>query len=503
MGLLKTIGNAVGGVVKVVSNVGNAAVSAGAGTLHDVFYREYFESGSMAGNIVMKRGERILDGKKDNSNIGSNANVINSGALVDVQVNQCMIIIENGAIVEMCTEPGRYVFDNSTAPSFFCGNNKGFGAAFEEAKQRFLNGGGRVSTQRIYYINMGKIWEPILWGTGSIPFRNCHRPATHTNALIDYITLRGHGTCEIKIGDPLVFFVEIGSQLTGGDNNGVIRTEDAGIVKSAKTAINGAVAKAISAYSNEAELNYTQVGMYLDDITEKINLQLTTTLGKKGFRVFEFLIDGSLQPSDEDMEKLNKSFEQFKEAAFFATNQQDMANYNLQKTHIKNFEGIGQNEGIGGGMGMMGIGMGMNAMGMGVGQVGNLQFQQPAQQPVQQPPVQQQPVTSAPVPPAPPASPTQESWTCSCGAVNTGKFCVNCGSTKPDAGNHQQAANNGWTCTCGAVNTGKFCSECGQKKPTVKKYKCDKCGWMPPDGKPVRFCPECGDVFNDADVIEE
>ena len=490
MGLLRTVGNAIGGAVKVVAgNVGTAALSAGAGTLHDVFYREYFESGSMAGNIVMKRGERIMDGKKQNSNVGSNHNVISSGALVDVQVNQCMIIVENGAIVEMCTEPGRYVFDNSTAPSFFCGNNKGFGAAWEEAKQRFINGGGRVSTQRIYYINMGKIWEPILWGTGSIPFRNCHKPAAHTNALIDYITLRGHGTCEIKIGDPLVFFCEIGAQLTGGDNNGIIRTEDAGIVKSAKTAINGAIAKAISAYSNEVEINHSQVGMYLDDITERINQQLATTLGKKGFKVFEFLIDGSLQPSDEDMEKLNKSFEQYKEAAFFATSQQDMANYNLQKTHIKNFEGLGKNEGIGGGMGMMGIGMGMNQMGMGVGQVGNLQYQQP-QQPVQQ---------AAPVAPVAPA---QAGWTCACGTANTGKFCVNCGSTKPDANNQQQVANVGWTCTCGATNTGKFCSECGQKKPVVKKYQCDKCGWKPADGKPVRFCPECGDVFNDDDVIE-
>ena len=50
------------------------------------------------------------------------------------------------------------------------------------------------------------------------------------------------------------------------------------------------------------------------------------------------------------------------------------------------------------------------------------------------------------------------SWTCSCGTVNTSKFCSQCGAPKP-------APAAGWTCSCGAVNTGKFCSECGAKKP--------------------------------------
>lgn len=104
-----------------------------------------------------------------------------------------------------------------------------------------------------------------------------------------------------------------------------------------------------------------------------------------------------------------------------------------------------------------------------------------------------QPVQPAASNSATPA-PAKDSWTCSCGAVNTGKFCIECGRKKPEAGF--------WTCSCGTQNKGKFCMECGSKKPArVSQYKCDKCGWEPADPtKPPKFCPECGDPFGDEDI---
>ena len=73
--------------------------------------------------------------------------------------------------------------------------------------------------------------------------------------------------------------------------------------------------------------------------------------------------------------------------------------------------------------------------------------------------------------------------------------CPECGEKRPDPAR-------AWRCEkCGAQNKGRFCTECGAKKPEkARLYRCDKCGWEPEDPEhPPKFCPECGDKFDDSD----
>lgn len=59
---------------------------------------------------------------------------------------------------------------------------------------------------------------------------------------------------------------------------------------------------------------------------------------------------------------------------------------------------------------------------------------------------------------------------------------------------------NNWVCVCDTENKGKFCIECGIA--ALPQYRCDKCGWEPDDRtRPPKFCPECGDPFDDGDII--
>ena len=66
----------------------------------------------------------------------------------------------------------------------------------------------------------------------------------------------------------------------------------------------------------------------------------------------------------------------------------------------------------------------------------------------------------------------------------------------------QAAMAESWQCECGSINQGKFCQNCGKQKPQgAPLYKCDKCGWTPEDPQnPPKFCPECGDIFDENDI---
>ena len=473
MGLISLIGDVVGGGYNALK-----------GTVQSSIWKEYFESGDMSDGILMKRGERIIvNGGK---NTKADNNLISSGSGIDVQEGQCMILVENGKIVEFCAEPGRYTYDASTAPSLYAGENKGLKALGKEILNQWSAGGQRFSTQRVYFINMGElIYTPIKWGCGDIAFHHTQRYATGIMELD--ITLKGNGQCTVQITDPVKFYTTIGAQKAGTDSDSIVRITDEGILSNLKSGIVDKIADAISTLGVEQQVAFTAIKSKSADVSAYINNLLSEEwAGKRGFGVASFTVNGSFIPTDEDREAIRDM-----QNSFNMSQNMNAANYDIQKTMAEGIRSAGEN---GGANGVFGVGMAMGAMGG--ANFGNLQ-QQPYQAPPTHPTMPVQPVpTPVPTPPA-------NTWKCSCGTENNDMFCRMCGSKKPDANGVQAGAT--WTCTCGKVNPidSRFCPSCGSKKPVVKKLVCDKCGWTPQPGEEVRFCPKCGDIFDDKDVSEE
>lgn len=526
----KTTANTVGGAVKeTASGIGGSVFSgikdAFEGTIHSAMWVEYFVSGDMSNGILMKRGEKV--NAKTGKNAKGDDNIITSGSGIDVQEGQCMILVENGRIVEFCAEPGRYTYDSSLAPSFFYGENKGLAAVAEEFKRQFATGGTRFNTQRVYFINMGVIWDPIKWGLGSIPFRHTVESPVNPNLnRAISIAMKAHGTIQVRIANPLNFYKSYGAQLAGGDNNGVISMAmlEERVFSGVKSKIGTAISAAITNISNMKPCRYADIMMHHQEIDEMVTEHLaSTTYGQSGFGFSDFAIEGSPEVNSEYTDKIAA----LEDAVNMATDPL-MAQYSIE---AKRVGALDKAAGESGATGLMNMGMVMPG-GMFGGQASNFaqfaqmpQYQQPQAaygQPQQN--MYQQPQPQATPAPAVAPQATSDSWTCSCGETNVGKFCMSCGAKKPEpvqagawvcsCGNSntgkfcmncgakkpEETNDASWTCSCATENTGKFCPNCGSKKPEKpKKLRCDKCGWEAEEGVVTKFCPNCGDIVTEAD----
>ena len=216
------------GLISLAADVLGGGWNALKGSVQSSLWKEYFESGDMSDGILMKRAEKII--VSGGKNTKADDNLISSGSGIDVQEGQCMILVENGKIVEFCAVPGRYTYDASSAPSLFSGENKGLKALGKEILNQWSAGGQRNSTQRVYFINLGEIISaPIKWGCGDIAFHHTTQMLNGAPPIELDITLRGNGQVTIRISDPIKFFQKIGAQATGADSASVIRVTDEGI----------------------------------------------------------------------------------------------------------------------------------------------------------------------------------------------------------------------------------------------------------------------------------
>ena len=472
-------------------------IKAGLGALGGVLadqWKEYFYCDALAANVLAVKGQKRTSDRSSNTK-GSD-NVISNGSVIAVADGQCMLIVEQGKVVDVCAEPGEYIYDTSTEPSLFAGSlGESIKGVFKSIGKRFTFGGETPKDQRVYYFN-----------TKEIPGNKYGTPAPISiTALVDRsinrsltIGIRCFGEYSFRLSNPLLFYTSV----CGNVEQAYVREN---LESQMRTELLTALSPAFGRIAQQGII-YSDLTMHTMEMADTLNELLSRKWRDlRGLEIVSFGIS-SIRPDEESEKKIR----QMQESLFYSD--ATLAGARMASAQANAMETAAANEAAGPAMAFMGMGMAQNAGGASAASLFQMgqqqaQYMQPA--------------------PAPAPAPAAAGWKCACGAVVNGNFCPECGSKKPEpkpaaegwkcpncgtsasgkfcpeCGTKKPEAPAGWTCSCGAVNKGKFCPECGAKKPAgVPQYKCDKCGWEPEKGvNPPRFCPECGDPFDNGDIV--
>jgi len=422
MGLIKAISGAVGG------------------TLADQ-WKEFFYCEAIDKDVLMVKGQKQVGSRS--SNTKGNDNIISNGSGIAVADGQCMIIVEQGKIVEVCAEPGEFTYDSSTEPSIFAGSlGESIVNTFKTIGKRFTYGGDTGKDQRVYYFNTKELIDNKFGTANPVPFR-----VVDSKIGLDIdVSLRCSGVYSYKIADPLLFYTNVCGNVTTE-----YRRDE--IDKQLKTEFISALQPALGQLS-EMELRPNQIIAHNTDLEDAMNKALSQKWGElRGLKVVSVAL-GSVTLPDEDAALIK---EMQKKAAY---RDPGMAAANLNDAQAEAMKTAAGNS-AGAMTGFLGMGMATQAGGMNANELYGMAAQQQAAKDA-----------------AAKEAAAAGGWTCECGATNTGKFCTECGKAKPVADE--------WTCECGTVNTGKFCTECGKARP-AGDWTCS-CGAV----NSGKFCTECG-----------
>lgn len=420
-----------------------AALSAAGSVLGDQ-WKEYFYCDSLSPDILVAKGQKKTRSGSSNT---STDNIITNGSVIAVNNGQCMIIVDDGKVVELCAEPGQYTYDKGTAPSLFDGGSLAVNIqnVFFEIKKRFEFGGDTGKDQRIYYFNVKEITGNKYGTPSPIPFR-----VVDNNIGLDVdISIKCFGSYSYKIVNPVLFYTNVCGNVSSVYNRSEI---DAQLKTELMTALQPAFAKI-----SEMGIRYSSLPAHTTEIADALNQVLSKKWGDlRGLQVVSFGVS-NVSASEEDAAMIKEMQRNG------ALRNPAMAAAHLTGAQASAMQAAANNSG-GAALGFMGMNMAAQAGGANAANLFNV-----AQQQHQMYQAQQQNQT-----------PT---WKCAkCGHDgNKGNFCAECGSPKP-------APVGDWKCPkCGAMNKGKFCAECGTAKPVSAEWTCE-CGTV----NKGRFCAECG-----------
>ncbi len=389
-----------------------ADIKAVKGSLADQWL-EVIEAADMGDDTVFCEGVKIRKGE----NVKGSDGTVTNGSVIHVYSNQFMLLVDGGKVVDYTAEEGYYKVDNTAMPSLFNGE---FDKVLEESFERIKFGGQTSQKQKVFFINLQEI-KGLRFGT-----RN---PVNYFDNFYNAeLFLRAHGNYSIKITDPIRFYAEAVPK-----NRSIVRMND--INEQYLSEFLEALQSAIGQMSvdgiriSHIQAKGRELGKYMADILDEEWKQM---------RGMEIQSVGIASISyDENSQKL---INMRNEGAMLSD--PTIREGYVQGSIARGMEAAGSNS-AGAAAAFMGMGVGMNTAGgfMGTASANNM-----AQMQMQQ---QAQAAQAAKAAPA-------GGWTCECGAVNTGKFCGECGKPAPKTE---------WFCTeCGTKNTGKFCQECGKAR---------------------------------------
>ncbi len=386
-------------------------------------WEEYIYCDALSADVLMQKGQARVGGKS--SNTKRSENIISDGSKIAVNDGQCMLIVENGKVVDFSAEPGGYIYQTGTEPSMFDSGFQGLKESFKKVGKRFTYGGQPENDQRVYYINTKEIMGNKV-GVGDVPFRDSEFGFT--------MMLKGYGTYSYRITNPIMFYTNV----CGNVQDRFLRSQ---IDEQLKAEVQHNLQPALGKIALKG-IAYDQLPLYTNEIADELNQELTEDwVENRGISVISVAL-ASITPDAESAKKIA----QFQESRVYTNSR--MMGARLGGAQANAMENAASNA-AGAMTGFFGMGMAQQA-----GGANPATFYQ-----------------NTPEPPMPGAAPRQQAqapspasatggWQCpSCGAQNSGNFCANCGTKRPA----QQSGK--WVCSCGSENEGKFCPNCGAKRP--------------------------------------
>jgi membrane protease subunit (stomatin/prohibitin family) len=268
-----------------------AAIGAVGGVLADQ-WKDYYYCDAMDADVLVVKGQKRDSGRSSNRH--GESDIISDGSGIAVADGQCMMIVEQGKVIELCAEPGVYTYDSKMTPSIFEGDLKsGLKGAALDAWERFQFGGGVGRDQRIYYFNTKEIIGNKYGTVTPIPFKVMIDKVQNISLPVD---IRCNGEYSYKIVNPMLFYTTVCANITESYERESLDSQlKAELMKKLQAAFAKVAALGV---------DYSEIPLHADTIADELNEVLTPQWSAgRGIAIVSFGVN-SVSVSEEDKVKI-------------------------------------------------------------------------------------------------------------------------------------------------------------------------------------------------------